>query len=107
MSLDFSLYVTEPHDVFSTNITHNLTKMADAVGVYDILWRPEENGITKAQQLVQPLSTALHMLRKDPDKFRGFDSPNGWGTYDNFIEFLQGILEACLEHPLSEVRACR
>ena len=34
--------------VYSDNITHNLARMAEASGVYDIVWRPEEHGITTA-----------------------------------------------------------
>ena len=41
--------------VYSANITHNLTKMADEAGIYECLWRPEEIGITKAGQLIEPL----------------------------------------------------
>ena len=43
MSLDFSLSCECcKTKVFTANITHNLTKMADSVGVYKALWRPEE-----------------------------------------------------------------
>lgn len=48
MSLDFSLFetkqVVEEHYVFDINITHNLTGMADAAGIYNALWRSRENG---------------------------------------------------------------
>ena len=35
--------ITAPsHGGFSANITHNLTEMADAAGIYFALWRPHE-----------------------------------------------------------------
>ena len=50
MSLDVDLMVTKPVSVYSNNITHNLGIMADNVefpdgqNLYEILWRPNENG---------------------------------------------------------------
>ena len=58
MSLDFRLSV-DGDEVYSRNITHNLNKMAEAAGIYTVLWRPDENGITKAHQCIEPLRTGL------------------------------------------------
>lgn len=41
-------------EVFSRNITRNLTRMADAAGIYKHLWRPDEIKIDRAWQLVEP-----------------------------------------------------
>ena len=57
MSLDISLTVSR--DVFDANITHNLTDMANAAGIYGVVWRPEENGIDCAEQLIAPLTEAI------------------------------------------------
>src|SRR5260221_6791232 len=43
-------------EVYWANITHNLGLMARECGLYEPLWRPVENGITHARQLVEPLS---------------------------------------------------
>jgi len=45
--------------VFHRNITHNLGKMANAAGIYEALWRPEEIGITQAKQLIDPIMIGL------------------------------------------------
>lgn len=43
MGLDISLIVPDYEvEVFNRGITHNLNKMAEAVGIYKHLWRPEE-----------------------------------------------------------------
>jgi hypothetical protein len=107
MSLDFSLQVTKPVTVFSANITHNLGRMADAAGIYQCLWRPEELGITKAHQMIPLLTDGLMKLIEDPERFREYNAPNGWGTYENFVIFVKKVLAGCVEDPDADVRTCR
>jgi hypothetical protein len=38
----------ESAKLFSADVTHNLNEMAKAVGLYEVLWRAEEIGITVA-----------------------------------------------------------
>lgn len=38
----------------SLNSTHNLNNMAKAAGLYQVLWRPEEIGISTASQIIAP-----------------------------------------------------
>jgi hypothetical protein len=94
-------------EVFEANITHNLGRMADAAGVYDCCWRPEEHGFTHARQLIEPLRQAVAAMRADPEKFRAHDSPNGWGKYEHFLPWLERYLAACEEYPDAEVRVSR
>jgi precorrin-6x reductase len=47
MSLDIWLEISATP--FEANITHNLNRMAEAAGVYKVLWRPEENEIKCAR----------------------------------------------------------
>ena len=103
MSLDVYLTETVPTEVFSANITHNLGKMAEQAGIYEHLWRPQENGITKAHQLIAPLRAGLEIMRGDPEKFKSFDAPNGWGRYDNFVPWVERYLSACEQHPDADV----
>jgi hypothetical protein len=77
--------VDATEELFETNITHNLAGMADAAGIYDCVWRPEDHGITTARQCIEPLRAGLARLRADPDKFRQHDAANGWGTYEHFV----------------------
>ena len=93
--------------VYSANITHNLNKMAMAVGMYNHLWRPEEIGITKAKELVIPLWEGLLRLKSDPAHFKMFDSPNGWGLYIHFVPFVENYLKACISYPEAKVEANR
>ena len=97
----------ESDEVYSANITHNLNKMAREAGIYEHLWRPEEIGITKANQLIVPLSAGLIILRSDPERFQKLNPENGWGNYVGLVKFVENYLDACKKYPDAEVYASR
>jgi hypothetical protein len=107
MSLDISLVEPGLVELFSSNITHNLHAMAEEAGIYRYLWYPEEAGITKASDLVEPLKKALQVMRADPERFKKHDPPNKWGTYDRFLPWLEKYICACEEHPDAIVQVSR
>lgn len=103
MSLD--VYLTENgEEVFWANITHNLGAMASEAQIYNCLWRPNENGITKAQQIIEPLARGLTLLVTEKARFEAFNSPNGWGKWENFVPWCAEYLQACRDHPDATVR---
>lgn len=93
--------------VYEANITHNLNRMADAAGIYQHLWRPDEIGITKAKQLIQPLEEGLKLLQSDPERFEQYNASNGWGLYKHFVPWVSKYLGACREYPEAEVSVSR
>ncbi len=113
MSLDVDLFVevdtggVRPYvvELFSINTTHNLGRMADAVGLYKCLWRPEQVPIQSAAQLIPLLESGLAQLKSDPQRYRGYNSTNGWGVYEDFVPFVEQLLEACRMHPKAQIRA--
>lgn len=107
MSLDVYLTAVRKTEVFDAKITHNLAEMAYKAGIYKHLWRPEEIGITKAEQLIQPLRDGLDLLISDPERFRKFNPENGWGNYENLVKFVKNYLAACEENPDAEVYSSR
>ena len=118
MSLDVSLIKKTPAcqhcgredeqiEIFSANITHNLTEMADAAGIYMHLWRPEELGLRKAGQLIKPLEKGLKKLKASPAKYERFNAPNGWGLYKHFVPWVEKYLEACKRSPGADVEVSR
>lgn len=107
MSLDVILTRVQPTEIYSANITHNLNKMAEAAGLYELLWRPEEINITHAAQLIEPLKEGLAKLKAYPDLYRQYDSPNGWGLYEHFVPFVGHYLNACIANPDAEVSVSR
>lgn len=104
MSLDFYLEETKPCEVFWANITHNLAPMAREAGIYDCLWRPGEEGFQTARQVAPILERGLVRLLSDPKKFKKLDSPNGFGTYEGFVKFVEKVLAGCRENPDTKVR---
>lgn len=97
----------ETNEVYSSNITHNLGAMAEEAGIYKHLWRPEEIGITKAAQLVEPLRAGLALMKSDPPRFEKHDSANGWGLYEHFVPWVEAYLAACEENPTANVSVSR
>jgi len=93
--------------LYDANITHNLGRMAEAAGIYKHLWRPEELGITKASELIGPLTDGIEQLEADPDKFEQYNAANGWGLYEHFVPFVRNYLNACKKHPDATVHASR
>jgi len=108
MSLDVYLEeIVEGREVYSANITHNLNRMADEAGVYACCWRPEENGIKTASQMIEPLESGIALMKADPSRFEKFNPNNGWGSYENFLPWLENYLAACRSNPNARVRASR
>jgi len=105
MSLDVSLIQTQSTEVFSSSITHNLNIMARAAGIYEYLWRPEELGIIKAYQLIIPLTNGLATLKASPNTYKMYSIPNNWGTYEQFIPWLETYIQACKATPNADVIA--
>lgn len=94
-------------EVFSANITHNLNRMAEAAGIYGVVWCPEEHGIAYASQLIDFLDEGIKRLRADPERFKRFNPTNGWGSYDGLVRFLEEYLAACKAYPEARVDVWR
>lgn len=99
--------LTETTEVYTDNITHNLAPMARAAGLWEPMWRPDENGYETARQLIEPLTEGLRRLVDDPALYKEMNPENGWGDYDGFVEFVKRYLWACQAHPDAVVRASR
>jgi len=89
----------ESNCVFDANITHNLGEMAFKAGIYKACWRPEEIGATKASDIIEILTKGLEDMKARPEYFKNFDSDNGWGTYKDFLPWVESYLKACREYP--------
>lgn len=115
MSLDFMLYIdvdtggAELERVWlcDENITHNLNTMAGEAGIYECLWRPDENGFTQAKDIIEPLSKGLKELKARPSYFTQFEAENGWGLYEHFVPFVQRVLDAAEKHPNANIYVSR
>ncbi len=95
MSLDFTLC----KEKYSSNITHNLIDMAKECGVYGALWRPQDNFYFIAEDIIPVLEKGLLELTLRPEHYKKYNASNGWGTREQFIKFITGILEQCKLNP--------
>lgn len=113
MSLDVDLMVTQPVSVFYSNITHNLglmaseVKLSNGMTLYDVLWRPDEHEFKYAGDISEWLCEGWNILLSDPERFRKFNPPNGWGSYDGLCNFVYKYRNACWDNPQAELRVSR
>ena len=103
MSLDIIL----SNEVFTQNITHNLGKMAGEAGLYEVLWRPDEQGYTRAWQIIEPLSKGLANLIENRAHLETLNPANGWGNYDNLLQATSQYLASCIQNPEARVDVSR
>lgn len=116
-------HVEDNEKVYWANITHNLSEMASEAGIYEALWRPyrlredfkewnlyadneyefEDKCVIKAKDIITIIEKGLKDLKKKPKHFEKFNSPNGWGWYQNFVPFVEKYLKACKEYPEANV----
>jgi len=114
MSLDVYLVETKPAEVYASNITHNLSRMADQVKLsngmtlYNVLWRPDEQaGLKLARDIIVLLDEGWNILLADHKKFKQFEPDNHWGTYDGLCDFVYQYRNACWDNPDAEIRVSR
>lgn len=98
---------TEPIEVFSKNITHNLIRMADRADLYKCLWHPDQNGFKHVRDIIPNLEAGIALMKAEPETFKPLSASNGWGTYEQFIPWLEELLFACKQHPDAEIRVSR
>lgn len=91
--------------LYSINITHNLNKMAQEVGLYEVLWCPEEIGITFASQMILPLEKGIIELEAYPEKYKTLNPPEGLGSYEDFVAFCKSVLQRCRKYPDAVIEA--
>lgn len=103
MSLDFRLMQMQRVDVCNMNITHNLGRMASAAGIYDALWHPERIKAKYAKDIIPLLEAGLKKMRAKPKVYAKHDAPNGWGTYMQFVPWVEKVLEVCKKYPEAEI----
>lgn len=96
---------------YSGGITHNLNRMADFAGLYKALWRPEELFPLKekiyAEDLIETIGEGLKFLKENKEECEKLNPENGWGTYENLVQFTENYYKNLKMHPKSEIEVCR
>ena len=89
--------------VFGRTIYHNLTQMAKFADCYLPLWQPELINAKKAKHLIPVLEHSLSFLKDQKDKCEKFNPEDGWGSYENLLDFVTYYLQACKDHPNAKI----
>lgn len=91
----------ETYDVWTKNITHNLSFMASHVPVKDstlyyYLWRPEKIGFSYVNSnYVDGICEAYDYLKSNKDSLSKYNSSNDCGTYEELLDFVKSLRD-CL-----------
>lgn len=102
MSLDITLtdvFVEPPVQLESLNITNNLIDFAIALNCYECIWKPKNLNIITAYQLLPHLYEAYYNVIKYGDIYLSLLPKNGWGTKEQFLNFIDQYIEACITYP--------
>lgn len=91
--------------VFEAQISHSLSHMAGAAGLYIPIWRPHFLDIQKAQQLIHALTAGWQLLVKDMNRFKGYDLLGGIciEDYVDLKHFVCRYLRACERTPQAAI----
>ncbi len=81
------------------NITHNLNVMAKETGIYEVLWHPERLEINSAKDMIPILEDGIKKLEENPEKYKKYNSNNGWGDYESLAKFAKAVLNDCYKYP--------
>lgn len=112
MGLNITLTEVQPVDVWSGGITHNLTSMASKIKIrynardatlYDVMWHPEALQLTKASQATPWLIAAKASMVEHKEYLKQFNSPNGWGIYDNLLNLVTNYIIATEYSPTAKI----
>lgn len=99
------------NEVWSGNITHNLTEMAEDClsfeeeyqhyTLYGLLWRETQQPFTGdyLNVYIAHLAYCLYVLKNNPKRFKKFNPENGWGTYEQLVNFVEDFIKALITMP--------
>lgn len=60
-----------------------------------------------ASECEPSLAYAVENMRGNPARYKAFDAPIGWGTYETLLPALERLLDAFRCHPKTTVRVAR
>lgn len=92
-----------PDDEF--NVTYNLGEMWCQAAGRDGRLIPIDG--MSAKQSLDILIPALENLRSDPQRFKKFNPPNGWGDYGGLVHTLEEMIKAVKLNPKGRWETCR
>lgn len=103
----------ESEVVFDLSFTANFLPMATRLqcGLDEVIWGSlsrydHSPGYDFAFQAVPVLKEGIELLKAKPQHFKDLEPTNGWGTYTQFLESCEKVLEACEKFPQAGIFYC-
>jgi hypothetical protein len=56
-----------------------------------------------AGDVLPALEAAAASMETSPEVYKRMDTPSGWGTYIDALDFLKEVRDACERHPLAVI----
>lgn len=81
----------------SLNITYNLAPMWYAI--FDGAKQMCDIDTMSGEEAEPYLKIGLRRLKKKPEKFIALNPANGWGTYEDFVKYIENLIKLCKEYP--------
>lgn len=113
MSLDLSLEITLkcPHcgnelpgggrELWTRNITHNVSGMWVKAGVYEAFYKSEGH---KASEYISALENGIADFKANFPEYEKLNSKNGWGLAEHALLFLEDALAEFKANPEATIR---
>ena len=79
------------------NITYNLASMWYEIFPKDKQMIDIDGALGEVAEI--DLTIALDELKENPEKFIKLNPTNGWGCYEDFVKYIEKLIELCKEHP--------
>ena len=94
-------YEYEDNKYYHNNITHNLNHMAaevrvnEEISLYKLLWYPNNWGFDYPSiEYKTYLKECLEYLEVHPEELKEYNPENGWGNYEQLVEFTRSYYNA-------------
>jgi len=73
--------------------------MSPEANMYEALWHPDHINCVKAKDIIGIVIEGFSDMLKNPKHYKKLESDNGWGTYDDFIDWVYNYIKALSENP--------
>jgi hypothetical protein len=91
-------------EVYSRNITHNVSRMWAKAGVFDALY---DGGGKTAGEIAASLAAGVAHMESNRSDYIPLNPENGWGNYEGALDFLREYAGACRDNPKAVVSVSR
>lgn len=90
---------------FSSSYTYNVSTMWFSIYPQD-KQMVQIDGMS-GYEAYKKLFHAYHYMKKNEEELKNLNPPNGWGSYDGFLNFISELTQESLKNPQLIWEVCR